>query len=91
MLISVPFLLTTFAVYAYFKDLHERTIGKNIMAYVLCLATGYTLYGCLQLIYNEIHIPDNWCRVIAFTTYISLLSNFLWLGTISFEIWWTFG
>lgn len=91
MIISIPFLLATFAVYAFFKELHERTVGKNLMAYVMCLAFGYSIFSALQLRDENAIIPDDFCRFIAFSIYVSFLSGFLWLATISFEIWWTFG
>lgn len=90
MILSVPFLLATFLVYACIPELHSPTLGKNLMFYVLCLGIGYSIFAGLQL-NNGAHITDIPCRFIAFTIYLAFLSSFLWLSAISFEIWWTFG
>lgn len=49
MLISVPFLLLTFFVYVWLRELRETLPGKSLMCYVFVLAIGYTFLAVVQL------------------------------------------
>ncbi|XP_066147735.1 G-protein coupled receptor Mth2-like isoform X2 [Euwallacea fornicatus] len=85
MIISMPFLLVTFVVYALLPDrnLHQ----KALMFYVLTLLIAYILLVTINLS-NEILMP--WCSVIAYATIFSFMSSFFWMNVICFDIWYTF-
>lgn len=89
MFISVPFLLATFLVYAFIRELRVNLHGKSLMCYVFCLTIGYSFLGSIRL--TNQHIPIGFCEIIALIIYGSFISSFLWLSVISFDIWWTFG
>lgn len=90
MVVSIPFLLITFLVYLFIRELRATLHGKSLMCYVLCLTVGYTFLSAIQ--FNDgAPVSVGICETIAFTIYGSFLASFLWLMIISFDIWWTFG
>ncbi|XP_055702005.1 G-protein coupled receptor Mth2-like isoform X3 [Phlebotomus papatasi] len=87
MLLSVPFLVVTFLVYAFIPELRNLH-GKSLMCYVLGLAVGYTF---LSLVHLEVPSDKEfWCIFMGFTGYFSFLVSFFWLNVMCIDIWWTF-
>ncbi|XP_055619906.1 G-protein coupled receptor Mth2-like isoform X2 [Toxorhynchites rutilus septentrionalis] len=87
MLLSVPFLLITFFVYACIPELRNMH-GKSLMCYVLGLAVGYTVLSLVQMqIFDGDSIP---CKVTGYMVYFSFMASFFWLNVMSFDIYWTF-
>uniref|UniRef100_A0A1L8DK28 Putative g protein-coupled receptor n=1 Tax=Nyssomyia neivai TaxID=330878 RepID=A0A1L8DK28_9DIPT len=86
MLLSVPFLVVTFLVYAIIPELRNLH-GKCLMCYVLGLTVGYTL---LSLIHLEVPPSNFICTFMGFTAYFSFLVSFFWLNVMCIDIWWTF-
>ncbi|XP_066256056.1 G-protein coupled receptor Mth2-like isoform X10 [Euwallacea similis] len=85
MIISMPFLLVTFVVYALLPDrnLHQ----KALMFYVLTLLIAYILLVTINL---SSSFKQPWCSVIAYATIFSFMSSFFWMNVICFDIWYTF-
>lgn len=87
MLLSVPFLLITFFVYACIPELRNMH-GKSLMCYVLGLAVGYTVLSMVQIgLFEGNTLP---CVVTGYLVYFSFMVSFFWLNVMSFDIYWTF-
>ncbi|XP_011139232.3 probable G-protein coupled receptor Mth-like 3 isoform X2 [Harpegnathos saltator] len=88
MIISIPFLVATFLVYAITPEL-RNLYGKTLMCYVICLISSYVF---LTLVNHVGYIsPYFLCIIIAFVIHFSFLASFFWLNVMCFDIWWTFG
>ncbi|XP_050093977.1 uncharacterized protein LOC126576715 [Anopheles aquasalis] len=87
-LVSLPFLVATFVVYAILPEL-QNVGGKSLMCYVAALAISYLLLALARLdIYEYQSIM---CRVTAYTLYFTLMASCFWLNVMSFDIYWTLG
>lgn len=87
MLLSVPFLLVTFFVYACIPELRNMH-GKSLMCYVLGLAVGYTVLSLVQMaIFEGKSMP---CKFLGYMVYFWFMVSFFWLNVMSFDIYWTF-
>lgn len=87
MLLSVPFLLVTFFVYACIPELRNMH-GKSLMCYVLGLAVGYTVLSLVQMaIFEGKSLP---CKFLGYMVYFWFMVSFFWLNVMSFDIYWTF-
>ncbi|XP_076378229.1 G-protein coupled receptor Mth2 isoform X1 [Megalopta genalis] len=87
MIISIPFFLATFLVYAIIPELRSL-YGKTLMCYVACLILAYTFLAQPKVFAN---IATGLCSTIAYIIYFSFLASFFWLNVMCFDIWWTFG
>ncbi|XP_035904477.1 uncharacterized protein LOC118508837 [Anopheles stephensi] len=88
MIISIPFLVATLIVYALIPDLRNIP-GKSLMCYVFALAVSY-----MALILIKRSVFDNspdWCTVVGYVYYFSVMSSLFWLNVMAFDIFWTFG
>ncbi|XP_076245702.1 G-protein coupled receptor Mth2 isoform X1 [Calliopsis andreniformis] len=85
-IISIPFFLVTFLVYAIIPEL-RNLYGKTLMCYVACLILAYTFLILAKLFY----FAFSFCSAIAIIIYFSFLASFFWLNVMCFDIWWTFG
>ncbi|XP_032664894.1 G-protein coupled receptor Mth2-like isoform X2 [Odontomachus brunneus] len=85
MIISIPFLIASFLVYAIIPELRNLH-GKTLMCYVICLIIAYVFTSLVNYVFE-------WdrCNVIAFVIYFSFQASFFWLNVMCFDIWWTFG
>lgn len=82
-LTSLVFLILHLTIFSVVKELH--TIGgKNIASFCLALVLAYSSF----LFGN--HVKGDICFVIAVIMYYSFLSAFLWMLTISYDMWQTF-
>lgn len=64
MILSTPFLLCTFLVYAVISELRNLH-GKSLMCHVLSLLTAYVVLTVVQLqAYNDKEMPVNWCKAL---------------------------
>lgn len=85
MIISIPFLITTFLIYSVCPEL--RTLhGKNLMCYVFSLTM---LYTSLTMVYLRRTGNTFECKAEGLTVYFSGLACFFWLNVLCFEIWTT--
>uniref|UniRef100_A0A182IR24 G-protein coupled receptors family 2 profile 2 domain-containing protein n=1 Tax=Anopheles atroparvus TaxID=41427 RepID=A0A182IR24_ANOAO len=87
MLLSVPFLLLTFFVYACIPELRNMH-GKSLMCYVLGLSVGYTVLSLVQL--RVFPGSSMSCLISGYIVYFSFMVSFFWLNVMSFDIYWTF-
>ena len=83
MLISVPFLVLTFLVYCFLPEL-RNLLGKSLMCYVFGLTVFYIMWSTIQLKDTFNLIP---CKLVAYVTYISILTCFFWLNVMSYDTW----
>ncbi|XP_059613890.1 G-protein coupled receptor Mth2-like [Phlebotomus argentipes] len=86
MLLSVPFLVVTFLVYAIIPELRNLH-GKSLMCYVFGLTMSYTF---LSMIHLRVYMNGFWCTFIGFFVYFFFLVSFFWLNVMCIDIWWTF-
>ncbi|XP_020295645.1 G-protein coupled receptor Mth2-like isoform X7 [Pseudomyrmex gracilis] len=87
-IVSIPFLVATFLVYAIIPEL-RNLYGKTLMCYVICLIIAYIFL----ILANYIHMSPirALCIITAFVIHFSFLASFFWLNVMCFDIWWTFG
>ncbi|GAB0093375.1 Methuselah, N-terminal domain [Sergentomyia squamirostris] len=86
MLLSVPFLVITFLVYAIIPELRNLH-GKSLMCYVFGLTVGYVF---LSVIHLQVPLSPFGCVFMGFTAYFSFLTSFFWLNVMCIDIWWAF-
>ncbi|XP_028166056.1 neurofibromin-like [Ostrinia furnacalis] len=89
LLLSVPFLLATFLVYAFIPDLRNLH-GMCLMSYCAGLMVAYIFLAYLKVQTGQIGVAMTGCYVIAFIVYYSFQSSFFWLNVMCFDIWRTF-
>ncbi|KAL4716703.1 hypothetical protein ACJJTC_004822 [Scirpophaga incertulas] len=89
MLLSVPFLLATFLVYAFIPELRNLH-GMCLMAYCAGLVVAYVFLAYLKLQSRQVGHAMTGCLVIAFIIYYAFQSSFFWLNVMCFDIWRTF-
>lgn len=97
MLLSVPFLLATFIVYAVIPEL-RNVHGMSLMSYVGGLTVGYTFLATVQIIGSRedclsgvVRCYDPvFCTMSGYIVYFSFMLSFFWLNTMCFDIFWTF-
>ncbi|KAF5292880.1 hypothetical protein FQR65_LT11132 [Abscondita terminalis] len=84
MIISMPFLLVTFIIYALLpeKNIH----GKSLMCYVLSLFLAYVLL----CIINSMNMHPIVCVTSGLTFLQFFTASFFWMNVMSIDIWWTF-
>lgn len=89
LLLSVPFLLATFLVYAMIPELRNLH-GMCLMAYCAGLIVGYPFLSYLKLHVGRIGANMTGCIVSAFFVYYAFQTTFFWLNVMCFDIWRTF-
>lgn len=70
MILSLPFLFSTFLVYALIKDLRNLH-GKSLMCHVATLLIAYTSLIVIQFITND--IDSEWCVVLGESIFLFCL------------------
>lgn len=89
MLISVPFLVVTFLIYGFIRELRNLH-GKCLMCCIFGLTIFYFSMALNNLFQVEL-LEINWlCQTTGYIGYISILIAFFWLNVISYDIWSTF-
>ncbi|KAG5681897.1 hypothetical protein PVAND_011303 [Polypedilum vanderplanki] len=89
MLISIPFLIITFCVYAFIPELRNLH-GKCLMCYVFSLTTFYVALCIVQLDKDRVFPETFECAFLGYTIYISVFLCFFWLNVMCYDIWSTF-
>jgi len=89
MLVSCPFLIATFIVYAANKELRNLH-GKSLMCYSMCLTICFFCWALVIIFQpNLLNIPDL-CEASGYFIYFWLLTTFLWLNVMCYDIFSTF-
>ncbi|KAF5286673.1 hypothetical protein FQA39_LY16156 [Lamprigera yunnana] len=86
MIISMPFLLITFLVYAVLPD--RNLHGKCLMCYVITLFCAYALLIFIQL--YPIAIEVRACKTLGILCLFFFMVSFFWMNVMSIDICWTF-
>uniref|UniRef100_A0A1E1WCB0 G-protein coupled receptors family 2 profile 2 domain-containing protein n=2 Tax=Pectinophora gossypiella TaxID=13191 RepID=A0A1E1WCB0_PECGO len=89
LMLSVPFLLATFLVYAFIPELRNLH-GMCLMAYCAGLIVAYPLLAYLKMQVGDVNVEISGCMAIAFIIYYAFQSSFFWLNVMCFDIWRTF-
>ncbi|XP_059052162.1 G-protein coupled receptor Mth2-like [Achroia grisella] len=89
LMLSVPFLLVTFIVYAFIPELRNLH-GLCLMAYCAGLIVAYIFLAYLKVQSGQMNIAMTGCVVSAFIVYYAFQSSFFWLNVMCFDIWRTF-
>ncbi|KAF5272705.1 hypothetical protein FQA39_LY07732 [Lamprigera yunnana] len=86
MIISMPFLLLTFIVYAILpeRNLHR----KSLMCYVITLFGAYLLLTIIQIYPNDIEYET--CKALALVCLFCFMVSFFFMNVMSIDMWWTF-
>ena len=87
MIVSMPFLLATFFVYACIPEL-RNVHGKSLMCYVSGLTVGYISLIITNM--ASLKAETSECITFGYLTYFAFLVSFFWLNVMCFDIWWTF-
>ncbi|KAL4142489.1 hypothetical protein QTP88_004935 [Uroleucon formosanum] len=87
MILSLPFLFSTFLVYALIRDLRNLH-GKSLMCHVATLLVAYTSLITVQFVTDSIN--EEWCVFLAYVVQFFFLASFFWLNVMCFDLWWTF-
>ncbi|XP_046390305.1 G-protein coupled receptor Mth2-like [Ischnura elegans] len=87
MLVSIPFLLVTFLVYAVIPELRNLH-GKSLMCHVSSLVTAYMFLAVVQL--GGAKLSDGVCITSAFIIEFAFLATFFWLNIMCIDIFLTF-
>ncbi|CAG9786608.1 unnamed protein product [Diatraea saccharalis] len=82
LIISVPFLLATAAVYILIRELRD-THGKALACHTICLAIAFSCLAATQLAGHA--FPVAVCSVMAYTIQFSFVSCFFWLNVMCFD------
>ncbi|XP_045461964.1 G-protein coupled receptor Mth2-like isoform X5 [Harmonia axyridis] len=82
MVISMPFLLITFIVYALLPDRNLHM--KALMCYVINLLLAYMFIVTIQL--SDTVFPDDICAILGFGCIFFFLSSFFWMNVICIDI-----
>lgn len=96
MILSVPFLMATFIVYALIPEL-RNVHGKSLMCYVFSLTLAYALLAFVQLYTNNDSCRNGGeclnktvCATFGYIIYFAFMVSFFWLNVMCFDIFWTF-
>ncbi|XP_075977992.1 G-protein coupled receptor Mth2-like isoform X2 [Anticarsia gemmatalis] len=89
LLLSVPFLMATFLVYAFIPELRNLH-GMCLMAYCGGLIIAYPVLAYLKLHTGRIGVQMTGCLLVAFIVYYAFQTSFFWLNVMCFDIWRTF-
>ncbi|CAH0715419.1 unnamed protein product, partial [Brenthis ino] len=89
LMLSVPFLLATFLVYAFIPELRNLH-GMCLMAYCAGLIVAYPFLAYLKFHTGKVGIAMTGCYVVAFIIYYAFQTSFFWLNIMCFDIWRTF-
>lgn len=89
LLLSVPFLLATFLVYAFIPELRNLH-GMCLMAYCGGLIIAFPFLAYLKLHIGTVGVGMEGCYVVAFIVYYAFQTSFFWLNVMCFDIWRTF-
>jgi G protein-coupled receptor Mth (Methuselah protein) len=84
MIVSIPFLVATFLVYALVPELQNMN-GKCLMFYV----AGMIVYSITLPVTNLMQHTNN-CVALGYLTYFALMVSFFWVNVMCFDIWLTF-
>ncbi|CAH2048684.1 unnamed protein product, partial [Iphiclides podalirius] len=89
LMLSIPFLIATFIVYAFIPELRNLH-GMCLMAYCAGLIVAYAFLAYLKLHTGKIGVDMTGCYAIAFIVYYAFQTSFFWLNVMCFDIWRTF-
>jgi len=84
MLMSVPFLILTFVVYAIFRELRNLH-GKCLMCYLFGLITLYISFPLIHIAHEDGE-HETLCKLNGYAAYISLMICFFWLNIMCYDI-----
>ncbi|XP_031623657.1 G-protein coupled receptor Mth2-like [Contarinia nasturtii] len=80
MILSVPFLITTFLVYLCLPDLHKNLHGKCFLCYLICQAVCFIL----EILSFNKTLDSYWEPLMIYL----FLCAFQWLNVTAFDAWW---
>ncbi|XP_070491483.1 uncharacterized protein [Chironomus tepperi] len=86
MLISIPFLIITFLVYALIPELRNLH-GKCLMCYTLSLTVLYAILSIIQMDKTHLLLQTFPCIASGYLLYFSVLLTFFWMNAMCYDIW----
>uniref|UniRef100_A0A1B6CNV6 G-protein coupled receptors family 2 profile 2 domain-containing protein n=1 Tax=Clastoptera arizonana TaxID=38151 RepID=A0A1B6CNV6_9HEMI len=85
LIISIPFLVMTFVVFAFIPELRDAH-GKSLSCHVFCLIIAYLSLAFVQIEGHD--LPNAICITLAFVIQFSFMSCFFWLNVMCVDTWW---
>jgi hypothetical protein len=85
MIVSIPFLIATFLVYALIPELQTLN-GKCLMFYV----GGMIVYSIILPVVNLAE-PTDHCELLGYISYFAIMVSFFWVNVMCFDMWSKFG
>ncbi|XP_074038175.1 G-protein coupled receptor Mth2-like isoform X2 [Leptinotarsa decemlineata] len=86
MIISLPFLLATFLVYALLPDNHNLH-RKALMSYVVSLFMAYLALAIVNLTAD---IPTVSCHILGYSILYFFMASFIWMNVMCIDMWLAF-
>jgi hypothetical protein len=86
MLISIPFLIITFLVYALIPELRNLH-GKCLMCYTVSLTILYAVLSLIQMDKEHLILQTFPCIASGYLLYFSVLLTFFWMNAMCYDIW----
>lgn len=86
MLISIPFLIITFLVYAFIPELRNLH-GKCLMCYTFAMTLLYTSLSMIQTQVFGMEPSQLECIALGYFVYISIFLSFFWMNVMCYDIW----
>lgn len=90
MLLSIPFLVITFAIYGFITEI-RNLLGKCLMSYVFSFAILYATSSIIEL-YNKVLLEKHTeiCTTLGYLWMTAILCCCFWSNVICYDIWMTF-
>ncbi|XP_059052081.1 G-protein coupled receptor Mth2-like [Achroia grisella] len=89
MLISSFFMILVIVVYGLLKEL-QNLFGYVMIAYMATFSGAFLLQATKSLGLRENIFDNTVCLVITPLVNFGIISSFMWMNVMSFDIWWTF-
>ncbi|XP_075163341.1 uncharacterized protein LOC142235975 [Haematobia irritans] len=87
MALSVVFLIPTILVYLFLKDLREKLGNRILISYLFSIAVGYSIISYINISQTKFNYLA--CSTLGFMGYFFLMSAFVWLSVLCFDIWYS--
>ncbi|CAH1722926.1 unnamed protein product [Chironomus riparius] len=86
MLISIPFLIITFLIYACVPEL-QNIHGRSLMCYTFSLTILYAALITAQMDIIDLYLHQKICKTVGYLIYLAAFLSFFWMNVMCFDIW----
>ncbi|XP_070491588.1 G-protein coupled receptor Mth2-like [Chironomus tepperi] len=86
MLISIPFLIITFLIYACVPEL-QNIHGRSLMCYTFSLTVLYAALISAQMDIIDLYSHQTICKSVGYLIYLAAFLSFFWMNVMCYDIW----